>query len=245
MTFINSTILITGGSSGLGLEMAGRFLEMGNQVIICSRTSQKLEEAKYKLPNVITYQCDISKPAECKRLSEWIKELYPQLNVLINNAAIVHQTPFFETEGILPMLDAEVETNFLAPVRLIKLIYPILKENKPMIINITTGLIYAPKAAYSFYNATKTALHSFTQTIRIQLKDTQTRVVEVMFPAVKTPWHKGTPPKIAISVEKAVDEMIIGLKKDKKEIRIGGSRLLYFVSRIAPKFAIKKVNSLK
>jgi uncharacterized oxidoreductase len=66
-----------------------------------------------------------------------------------------------------------------------------------------------------------------------------------MFPAVKTPWHKGKPPKIAISTEKAVNEMIKGLEKSKKEIRVAGAKMLYIVSRIAPKFAFKKVNSLE
>jgi len=108
-----------------------------------------------------------------------------------------------------------------------------------------TGLLYRPRADYPFYNATKAVLHSFTQVLRKQTENSKIKIVEVMFPAVKTPWHKGKPPKIAISAEKAVNEMLKGLEKNKKEIRVAGAKMLYMVSRIAPKFAFKKVNSLE
>jgi uncharacterized oxidoreductase len=98
---------------------------------------------------------------------------------------------------------------------------------------------------YPFYNATKAALHSFTQVLRWQNKDKNLKITEVMFPAVDTPWHGGNPPKIAIPVEKAITEMLKGLQKGKPEIRVGGANLLYRVSRIAPGFAMKKVNSLE
>ena len=88
-------------------------------------------------------------------------------------------------------------------------------------------------------------MHSFTQTLRIRLKDEKTKVVEVMFPAVDTPWHRGTPPKIAISADVAVLDMIKGLEKGKSEIRVGGAKILYIISRLAPAFAIKKVNEIR
>ena len=154
---------------------------------------------------------------------------------------MVHQTSFLETAGVSEMAALEMNTNFLGPIRLIKGLHPILKKNKqPTIVNVTTGLVYAPRADYPFYNATKSALHSFTQVLRIQLRKTNYMVIEVLFPAVKTPWHKDTPPKIAISVEKAVDHMIKGLGRGKKEIKINGVKILYVLSRIAPNFALKK-----
>ena len=109
---------------------------------------------------------------------------------------------------------------------------------------MTTGLIYAPKVAYPFYNATKAALHSFTQVIRTQMAATELKVVEVMFPAVDTPWHEGRPPRIAIGVEQAVDEMLRGLEKNREEIHVGKAGLIHWVARIAPKFAMKKIKNL-
>jgi uncharacterized oxidoreductase len=246
MKLSNNTILITGGSSGLGLEMSRRFLERSNKVIICGRSEEKLKEAHRQYPNLIPIQCDLSDEKQCIDLAEKLKKEHPDLNVLVNNAAIVHKTKFTENETILEAMEAEFQTNFMAPVRLIKYLYPILLTNsRPHIINITTGLIYTPRANYPFYNATKAALHSFTQVLRIQQEEDPVGITEVMFPAVDTPWHNGKPPKIAISAEKAVDEMLNGLKQNKEEIRVAAANLIYRVSRIAPGFALKKVNSLQ
>lgn len=246
MNLKNNTILITGGSSGIGLELSKALIQKGNNVIICGRSNAKLSEAKRIEPHLISYQCDLSNSRECTDFSKMISTSHPDLNILINNAAIVHKKNFLNTDNIIEMAENEIETNFLAPIRLIHYLYPVLQKNKnSAIINITTGLVYTPRADYPFYNATKAALHSFTQVFRKQTENLGINVVEVMFPAVKTPWHKGNPPKIAISTEKAVNEMIEGLARNKKEIRVAGAKRLYAVSRIAPKFAFTKVNSLK
>jgi uncharacterized oxidoreductase len=245
MKLSGNTILITGGSSGIGLESSRQFMQMGNKVLICGKSLEKLKEAQRQIPGLEIFQCDLADKNQCNDLADWIKEKHPELNVLINNAAIVHKTNFIGTDGIAEMAEKETETNFLAPIRLINLLYPLLATNEnPGIVNVTTGLIYSPRAAYPFYNATKAALHSFTQVLRLQLSKSVVEVIEVMYPVVDTPWHKGNPPKIAISPREAVDEMIKGLKKGKPEIRIAKVKLLYVISRIAPKFASKKINSL-
>jgi len=105
-------------------------------------------------------------------------------------------------------------------------------------------LIYAPRADYSFYNSTKAALHAFTQVLRIQNTNPNLKIIEVLFPVVDTPWHKGNAPKIAISVDQAVQGMIKGIEKGKEEVKVAGVKLLYLLSRIAPKFALKKINNL-
>lgn len=246
MDLYNHTILITGGSSGIGVELAQRLLDKNNKVIICGRSAEKLEAAKKQYPQLETVQCDLSDEKECLNLAHWIKENHPNLNVLVNNAALVHKTSFLETDNILEKLKLEVDTNLLAPIRLIKYLHPVLEKNEnPTIVNITTGLVYVPRADYPFYNATKAALHSFTQVLRMQLKSTNFQVIEVMFPAVKTPWHKGKPPKIAITVEKAVNEMMKGMEKGKTEIKVSKVKILYTLFRIAPGFALKKINSLQ
>src|SRR5690606_26498207 len=114
-------------------------------------------------PKLEIFQCDLSKEEQCLDFAQWIREHHSALNVLINNAALVHITPFLDTENMLDKLKLEVDTNLLAPIRLIKRFHPLLEKNEsPTIINITTGLIYVPRADYPFYNATKAALHSFT-----------------------------------------------------------------------------------
>jgi uncharacterized oxidoreductase len=246
MRLQNNTVLITGGSSGIGLELGKVFIEKGNKVIICGKSGEKLEAVKRLDPKFVTYQCDLSDSKECADLAQKIRTNHPGLNMLINNAAIVNKIDFIQDENALELAENEYQTNLMAPIRLIKLLYPTISaQESSAIINITTGLIYAPRVIYPFYNSSKSALHSFTQTLRIRLQDEKTKVVEVMFPAVDTPWHRGTPPKIAISTETAVSEMIKGLEKGKSEIRVGGAKILCLVSRLAPSFALKKVNEIQ
>ncbi len=246
MKIKNSTVLITGGSSGIGLELAKVLTNKGNNVIICGKSNEKLLAAKKLIPQLITYQCDLSDSQECIDFAKRIKENHPDLNILINNAAIVNKIDFINDENAMELAENEYQTNLIAPIRLIKLLYKTINaNNSSAIINITTGLIYAPRVIYPFYNSSKSALHSFTQTLRIRLKDEKTKVIEVMFPAVNTPWHQGTPPKIAISADVAVSEMINGLEKEKSEIKVGGAKILYLISRFAPSFALKKVNEIQ
>ncbi|MEM6802890.1 MAG: SDR family NAD(P)-dependent oxidoreductase [Bacteroidota bacterium] len=245
MKLTGQSILISGGSSGLGLEMAKQFIARGNKVIVCGRSLERLQAAKNSLPSLIYFVCDISQPEDCRKLRDWIAAYHPDLTVLINNAAIVHKAIFQETEEILEMADKEFATNFFGPIHLTKLFLPIIEQqSKPAIINITTGLVYTPRVDYPFYNSTKAALHSFTQVLRQQLSKSAVQVFEVLFPVVDTPWHKGEPPKIAISPQAAIAEMIKGLEKGKLEVKVAKVKLLYFLSRLAPRFAFRKINSL-
>lgn len=245
MQLQNNTILITGGSSGIGLELAGRLLEQGNTIIICGRSRAKLDIAVAQYPKLIPYVCDISSIADCQKLVTWLAEHHPSLNVLINNAAIAHASSFMDDPAMLSKAAAEVETNLMGPMRLAKLLIPTMQQQRsPAMINVTTGLIYAPRAVYPVYNATKAALHAFTQVLRIQLADSPVRIIEVMLPAVDTPWHNGQAPSIAIPVEIAVQKMIKGLASGQPEIRVGGTKLLYALARLAPGFALRKINSL-
>ncbi len=245
MQLQGNTVLITGGSSGAGLQLAAVLLEKGNRVLICGRSEEKLIDAQRRLPQVQIFRCNIAEPEDCRRLCEWVAADHPACNLLINNAAIVHRKQFLTEGGIVEMGEVEFATNVMGPIRLIKTLIPLLSQNpRPAVVNITTGLIYAPKAAYPFYNATKAALHAFTQTLRLQAQGLPVKIVEVMLPAMDTPWHEGNPPAIAIPVEKAVAEMVRGLEKDKPEIRVGGVKLLYLLARIAPGFALRKINGI-
>lgn len=243
MILENNTILITGGSSGIGLEMARKLSQRNNKVLICGRTKAKLEEAKRSNPKIQIFQCDLAKLEECKKLAHWIMNEHPECNILINNAAIVHRTNFYNDQDAILKAEKEIYTNFIAPLMLVKTLIPVLEKNSnPKIINITTGLVYIPKAAYSFYNSTKAALHSFTQVLRLQLEKSPIKIIEVMYPAVDTPWHNGNPPGIAIKPEIAVQEAISGIEKGKTEIKVGKVKLIYNISRIAPSHAFRKIN---
>ena len=245
MQLHNKTILITGGSSGIGLQLANVLQKKGNTVIICGRNAERLEAARADNPALIPYTCDVADPDACRAMMTWVEEEHPSLSVLINNAAISHMADFMDDEAILEKAELEMAINFMGPLRLAKLAYPMLKKNGPAtIVNVTTGLVYVPRVVYPIYPATKAALHSFTQTLRVQLAGSPVDVIEVLFPAVDTPWHGGNAPAISISVDQAVDEMVAGLEKGKQEIRVGAVKLLNVLSRVAPAFAMRKLNQI-
>ncbi|MBL6446624.1 SDR family oxidoreductase [Fulvivirga sp. 29W222] len=245
MKLNNNTILITGGSSGIGLELARRLHKQGNNILICGRSEEKLNNVKHEIPGIHDYPCDLSIKAHRQELFQWVSDNHPSCNILINNAATVHKTNFSEDSKMIEKAENEVQTNLIAPITLSKLFLPLLMKNEnASIINVTTGLIYAPRAAYPIYNATKSGLHAFTQVLRHQLKNDPIRVIEVIMSAVDTPWHQGNPPKMAISVEKAAAEMLNKLEKGQEVIKIAGVKILYILSRIAPAFAFRKINQL-
>lgn len=243
MTSTTTTILITGGGSGIGLQLARTLSADGHTVLICGRSEAKLREAARQLPQIATFACDISEEKDCLRLYDWVQQHYPGCNWLINNAAIAHRGDFLQEAASLHHAEKEFQTNCMAPIRLSYLFLPhLLKQQNSRIINISTGLVYAPLRSYPFYNATKAALHSFTRTLRMQLRNKPVHICEVLLPVVDTPWHKGRQPAGAISPEEAVKEMLEKIQMNKEEIRVGKVKLLYLLARLSPALASGLIN---
>jgi uncharacterized oxidoreductase len=244
MKLKQKTILITGGSSGIGLELTRQLSQMGNKVLICARSRNALESVTQQIRGVCFFVCDLSLAEDRRKLVAWVIEHHSECSALINNAALVHKTDFRTDENAIEKATLEIQTNLVAPIELSNLLLPMLERNKGAIINITTGLIYAPRAVYPFYNATKAGLHAFTQVLRFQLKQVPLKVIEVMMPVVNTPWHKGDVPKIAIAADRAVKQMLVGIGKGETEVLVGKVWLLKLLSRLSPGFAFRKINSL-
>jgi uncharacterized oxidoreductase len=245
MILRDQTVLITGGSSGIGLELAKQLLAKNNVVVICGRSMERLMEAKKMLGDVHTFQCDIARGDERVKLVEWMAREHPSCNVLINNAAIVHRTDFASDADILLKARNEIETNLFAPIALTKMMLASFqKQQQSLVVNVTTGLVYAPRSVYPIYNATKAGLHAFTQVLREQMRGGSVQFVEAIMPVVDTPWHKGKVPSMAISPATAVNEMLAKIHDGEVELRIGRVGLLYLLSRIAPGFAFRKINSI-
>ncbi len=242
----DNTILITGGGSGIGLELTKTLLKMGNTIIICGRSESKLQMVRNNFPQVHTFQCDISDQKQREELFSKVTNEHPQLNILINNAVIVNYLKIQDKNYSAALVDQEIQTNFIGPVELIKLFLRHLSRQKnSAIINMTTGLVYAPHADMPGYCASKAALHSYTQSLRLQLTGNPIKILEVMMTAVDTHFHDGGHvPDIAITTEKAVTIMLNGMQKSKNEIKIGKVKLLSLLCRIAPDFSLKKINKL-
>lgn len=237
-----NTVLITGGSAGIGLALAEKFLAENNEVIICGRTKGTLDEIKQRFPEIHTFVADVSSEIGRESLIKEIKNRFPRLNVLVNNAGIYSITDILEA-NYKNTLESQLATNLLAPVALIQGLMPVIeKQEKPLIINITTGYVFISSAQSSAYSASKLALRTITQSLRFGLRHTNVKVVEVIPPAVDTQMNAGK--KIDLmSTEKFAQQVFKGLVNGHDEIIIGMSKVGKLLSRIAPKFAYQKLNT--
>jgi uncharacterized oxidoreductase len=186
MDLSHNTVLVTGGASGIGLAISERFLTAGSDVIICGRRSEKLQAAKAAHPEFRTHVADISSASGREQLFDWAGREFPRLNVLVNNAGIQRRVRLADIEPWDETRE-EIATNLEAPIHLSRLFIPhLLKRERPAIINVTSALSFSPLAAVPVYSATKAALHSYTLSLRQQLKDTPVQVIEIIPPAVDT-----------------------------------------------------------
>ncbi len=238
MKLSGNVILITGGSTGIGLAFAEKFLKLGNEVIVTGRTQVKLDEAKRAHPELQIVQSDVSKAGEVADLAQQIREDHPGLNVLFNNAGIfVHRNSTRPAED-LEALTAEIDTNVSGSIRMISALIDVLRENRGTIINVSSGLAFVPLTSAPIYCATKAAIHSFTTSLRFQLSGSGVEVVDLMPPAIKTDLTAGFPEKgfKIITTDELVSATLKGLRAGRSEIRPGQSNQLHWMSRIAPRF---------
>lgn len=186
MRFTGNTILVTGGTSGIGLGLALRFLESGNKVIVAGRREELLERIAADHPGIDTLVLDVSDPASIARARETVTRTHPELNVLVNNAGI--QLPENLLEGDwLRVAEDTVTTNLLGPIRMLDAFLPHLTaQEEAAVINVSSGLAFVPLPITPTYNATKAAVHSFTESLRVQLAGTSVQVIELVPPAVRT-----------------------------------------------------------
>ena len=230
-----NTVLITGGATGIGLALAKEFLSRGNKVVICDLKREKLAAAKKQLPGIGAIPCDVNSPQDRQKLLKTVDRQFPKMNILVNNAGVVFWHNFLAPRPDLPRrIRLEIETNLAAPIELTRLFLPrLLKQEGACLMNLTSGLAYVPLAAEPVYCATKAGLHSFSQSMRYQLKDTKVKVVEVLSSWVDTEMARKVDTK-KISVERVARETLEGLAAGKEEIHIGSIGPLYFMFRLAP-----------
>jgi uncharacterized oxidoreductase len=245
-----NTVLITGGGTGIGLALAEEFVRAGSEVIACGRRKNKLRNAKRKLPAMHIRQCDISAESGRRSLFRWTTEHFRDLNVLINNAGIQRQMDFTSARvsRALSSKDDEVSINLAAQIRLCSLFTPVLlRKKKAAIVNISSGLAFVPIATMPVYCATKAAIHSFTTSLRHQLRGTSVQVFEAVPPTTDTELdssfageqeeaYRGIGPG---EVAAAIME---GLKSDREEILIGEAKGLYEASLQNPKAIFSQLN---
>ena len=221
-------VLITGGGSGIGLALTEELVRRGNQVIICGRRRNRLQAAQARVPGIHSRVCDISKARSRQALVDWVLSEFKQLNVLVNNAGIQRQVNFLKGSRDLGEADEEVGTNLIAPIHLSAQLLPHLRRKKEAaIVNIYSGLAYTPLAVVPVYCATKAAVHSWSLSLRHQLRDTSVRVFEVAPPMVATELagrrNKGEDGKYVMSAEAVAVGVVEALERNQHEVALGAA----------------------
>lgn len=231
MQLASNTVLITGGASGIGLAIAQRFMQAGSTVIVCGRRKEKLTEVQKKHPEIKTIACDLSKEKDRARLCEWATGEFPRLNVLVNNAGIQRRVRIGEDKK-WKSTQEEIAINFEAPVHLTALFLPhLMKQERPAILNVTSGLAFSPMAMAPIYCATKAALRSFTLSLRHQLAGTPVQVIEIIPPAVNTDLGGVGLHTFGVAVDEFVNAVTMGLREGGPEIAYGFSQRASQASR--------------
>lgn len=245
MKLSGNTILITGGSSGIGFEMAKELLKRNNKIIITGRNQEKLKKAEEELKGLFTIKSDVSKSEEILKLRKQIEKEYPDLNILINNAGIMRTINLQNHKLSDEELTSELDINLKGTIWMNNAFLPMLKEKKSAaIVNVSSGLAFAPLPISPIYCASKAALHSYSLSLREQLRNTGIKVFELAPPATDTElihqFHEDDMKGTKLMPSKAmVAEFIKGFSKDKYEICPGQASQLKFMSRFFPSVILK------
>lgn len=245
----NNTVLVTGGSSGIGFEIARQLLALGNTVIVTGRNAANLEAARSKLRGLHTIQNDVSEVKGIPALYQHVITDFPRLNVLINSAGIMRKIDLQKADFGLGDITREVQTNLNGTIWMdIQFLAHLKKQKNAAIVNVSSGLAFVPMPVSPIYCATKAAIHSFTLSLRVQLRNTNVKVFELAPPGTDTPLFTGDFTKEDVkgikpmSVQTLARHAIAGIEKDVLEIRPGLANMLKLGSRIAPNFMLSQTS---
>jgi uncharacterized oxidoreductase len=248
MKLRSNTILITGGAGGIGYELTKQLTALGNTILITGRDQAKLDRAKAAFPKLYAFQSDVSDSEAIATLCEEVTRHFPELNILINNAGIMRKINVHDKAGSLEDITREIEINLSGPIRMVKQFLPHLKtKSEAAIMNVSSSLAFVPLPISPVYCATKAGLHSFTESLRVQLKNTKVKVFDLAPPATQTELLgdfdvedlKGAS---TMKVEDMVKVAIKGMQTNRLEIRPGQSNQLKMMSRLAPGFILKQMS---
>ncbi|MBS9475576.1 SDR family oxidoreductase [Ancylobacter radicis] len=197
MNISGNTILITGGNAGIGRALAGALHREGNRIIITGRREAALKETVAAHPGMEWRVLDVADPAAITAFAAQIVREVPELNAVVHNAGIMIVEDLTAEPVDLAVPEAIIATNLLGPIRLTAALLPHLKRREAAsILTVSSGLAFVPLVATPTYNATKAAIHSWSEALRAQLAQTSVDVIEIVPPGVATdlmPGHAQNP----------------------------------------------------
>jgi len=246
MNTTNNTVLITGGSAGIGFELAALFAEKGNKVIITGRDEQRLTAAVHRLKNATGILSDVADPVQVDNLAATINKDFPDLNIVINNAGKAYYYKRGDEIDVAEKAAEEMQTNYLAPIRLTEKLLPLLKKQKgSAIVNVSSIVAFAPGARLATYAASKAALHAYTRTLRLTLEKTaaNVQVFELMPPLVNTEFSKAIGGENGIPPRQVAEDLLKALAENNYEIHVGNTAYVYQLSLSSPAEALQLMNA--
>jgi len=245
MKTTGNTVLITGGSAGIGLAIAERFIAEGNNVIITGRNEARLQAATQKLGgNVTAIAADVSNAEEVEALVQRITKDFPNLNVVINNAGAASAYRLDTEADAFANAQEEIVTNYLSVIRLTEKLLPILKGHaESALVNVSSIAAFVPNIFIPTYSASKAALHSYTQSLRLTIADTSVKVFELMPPLVNTDFSKDIGGENGIAPSVLADDLIEAFTHDTFEIHTGATADIYKLNQSDPAAALHAMNN--
>lgn len=226
-----TTIILTGGTSGIGLELLVRLLRDGHKVIVLARRASTLSPE----PGLVPIDIDLSNVADVREICVRLAADHGDATMLINNAALQYSAHLTDPDFDPQQMEKEVAINLVAPALLTYAMLPAFRGHgrRAAIINMSSGLAYFPKQKTALYCATKAALSSFTRSLRYQLESDSILVSEVVLPLVDTPMTEGRGTG-KISAAAAAQAILAGIADRRETVHIGKAKLLPFLTRVAP-----------
>jgi uncharacterized oxidoreductase len=249
MTLNGRTILITGGSNGIGLELAGQLVARGNTVIVTGRDEQRLEAVGRQFAGIHFIRSDVSDAGQIRELHDAVVKRFPKLDTLINNAGIMRNLKLY-ADRPLEDVTREIDINLTGPIRMVQQFLPHLRRRpEALIVNVSSGLAFVPFPISPVYSAAKAAIHAYTRCLRVQLDGSNVRVVELAPPGTETPLFRGEfasemQGQTAMPVDKLVRSAILAIERGSTEIRPGLSNILKIASRVAPGLMFRQLSKV-
>lgn len=232
MKTTGNTIFISGGSAGIGLAIAKKLSEEGNQIIINGRNQERLDQALKELANAVAIQGDLSVEADRIRIAQQLKEQYPQTNIIINNAGAAFAYLLSETTNAHEKAAIEMNTNFFSVIHFTELLLPhLLQKTEAAVINISSIAVFGSHKMVPTYGATKAALHSYTVALRSTYEEVDNlQVYEVYPPLVNTAFSAEIGGANGVPASEVAEELFLALGKNQFDVPVGDTKKYLKVS---------------
>ena len=246
MKLTGRTVLITGGTSGIGLELAAQLLARDNVVIVTGRNDEGLDAARGRHPGLHAFKSDVSDADGIRHLHADVTARFPQLDTLVNNAGVMRNLNLAENRS-LEDVTREIDIDLSGPIRMVQQFLPHLqRRSDALIVMVSSGIAFVPFSIAPVYSAAKAGVRAYTRCLRTQLANSSVRVVELAPPGTETPLMKvefaamDGPRNMPVGT--LVGHLITGVEKGKTDIRPGLSKVLNIASRVAPDLVFNQMS---